>query len=208
MTASRLDFIHVFEPATAPGTRRRCCVLHGTGGNEHDLCRSAARSCPGAAFLSPRGKVLERGMPRFFRRLAEGVFDLEDLQAPDRRARDFVARCRRALRLRSAPRDRRRLFKRREHRRERCSCLRPGTLQAALLFSPMVPIVPDPLPDLHGVQGLHQRRPPDPLVAPANTQHLADAARASRRRRHVALDRRRPRSGRRRRRCCGGVAKG
>ena len=54
-------------------------LLHGTGGNENDLLGLGAQLLPGAALLSPRGKVLENGMPRFFRRLAEGVFDLNDL---------------------------------------------------------------------------------------------------------------------------------
>ena len=54
-------------------------LLHGTGGNERDLIPLGRELDPNAALLSPRGKILENGMPRFFRRLAEGVFDLEDL---------------------------------------------------------------------------------------------------------------------------------
>lgn len=54
-------------------------LLHGTGGNEHDLISIAEMISPQASILSVRGNVLENGMPRFFRRLEEGVFDIEDL---------------------------------------------------------------------------------------------------------------------------------
>jgi phospholipase/carboxylesterase len=74
-----LGFEHVFEPAGTPAPPVGLLLLHGTGGNESDLLPLGRVLLPGAALLSPRGKVLERGMPRFFRRLAEGVFDQEDL---------------------------------------------------------------------------------------------------------------------------------
>ena len=82
--SSPLTFEHVFTPAgpSAP----TLLLLHGTGGNEHDLV-PLGRLMPGAHVLSPRGQVLENGMPRFFRRLAEGVFDIEDLK---RRAGDLA----------------------------------------------------------------------------------------------------------------------
>ena len=78
-----LGFIHRFIPATQPGVPP-LLLLHGTGGDENDLLPLGAQLSPGAALLSPRGKVLENGMPRFFRRLAEGVFDLPDLQGAHR----------------------------------------------------------------------------------------------------------------------------
>jgi phospholipase/carboxylesterase len=55
-------------------------LLHGTGHNEVDLIPLGHTIYPNSNLLSPRGKVLEHGMPRFFRRLAEGVFDMEDLK--------------------------------------------------------------------------------------------------------------------------------
>ena len=67
-------------------------LLHGTGGNEHDLLPLGETLVPDAAMLSPRGQVLERGMPRFFRRLAEGVFDLEDLERRTHELARFVER--------------------------------------------------------------------------------------------------------------------
>src|SRR5246127_5158832 len=82
------DFIHEFVPGTSS---RTLLLLHGTGGNERDLIPLGRELDSKAALLSPRGKVLENGMPRFFRRLAEGVFDLEDLKYRTNELADFVA---------------------------------------------------------------------------------------------------------------------
>src|ERR1700720_2637567 len=76
-----LKFVHDFIPATARDSGVTLLLLHGTGGDEHDLVPLGKELLPGAALLSPRGRVLENGMPRFFRRLAEGVFDINDLIA-------------------------------------------------------------------------------------------------------------------------------
>ena len=82
------DFIHEFVPGSSS---RTLLLLHGTGGNERDLIPLGRELDPNAALLSPRGKVLENGMPRFFRRLAEGVFDLDDLKRRTNELADFVA---------------------------------------------------------------------------------------------------------------------
>src|ERR1700758_3269119 len=82
------DFIHEFVPGNSP---RTLLLLHGTGGNERDLIQLGRELDPNASLLSPRGKVLENGMPRFFRRLAEGLFDLEDLKKRTNELADFVA---------------------------------------------------------------------------------------------------------------------
>ena len=84
-----LSFIHRFEPGTRPSAKP-LLVLHGTGGNESDLIPLARMMAPDAPLLSPRGKVLEHGMPRFFRRLAEGVFDEDDVRARAHELADFV----------------------------------------------------------------------------------------------------------------------
>src|SRR5438876_3634554 len=81
------DFIHEFIPGDSPCT---LLLLHGTGGNERDLIALGRELDAKAALLSPRGKVLENGMPRFFRRLAEGVFDLQDLEYRTNELADFV----------------------------------------------------------------------------------------------------------------------
>jgi phospholipase/carboxylesterase len=84
-----LSFIHRFEPGTQPASRP-LLILHGTGGNESDLLPLGKMISPGAPLLSPRGKVLEHGMPRFFRRLAEGVFDEDDVRSRAHELADFV----------------------------------------------------------------------------------------------------------------------
>src|SRR5438132_959517 len=83
------SFVHVFKPGSTPDAPV-LLLLHGTGSNEHGLLPLGSQLLPGAALLSPRGRVLERGMPRFFRRLAEGVFDLEDLKFRAGELADFV----------------------------------------------------------------------------------------------------------------------
>ena len=92
MTTTKLSFAHRFEPAT--GENRPLLLLHGTGGDETDLLPLGRAVAPGAALLSPRGQVLENGMPRFFRRLREGVFDEADVVRRANELADFVAEAR------------------------------------------------------------------------------------------------------------------
>ena len=73
-TATTTDFVHIHEPGS-DAARPPLLLLHGTGGDERDLLGLGRAVAPGATLLSPRGKVLEGPMPRFFRRLSEGVFD-------------------------------------------------------------------------------------------------------------------------------------
>src|SRR5437763_8263301 len=76
-----LGFIHLFLPAPDAASGETLLVLHGTGGDENDLIGIGQVVAPGAAILSPRGNVLENGAPRFFRRLAEGVFDPKEVRS-------------------------------------------------------------------------------------------------------------------------------
>ena len=89
-SSSELGLIHQFIPASTRPDQVTLLLLHGTGGNEQDLIPLGQELYPRAAILSPRGKVLESGMPRFFRRLAEGVFDIEDLKFRTHELADFV----------------------------------------------------------------------------------------------------------------------
>ncbi|MBK5187447.1 MAG: alpha/beta hydrolase [Gemmatimonadaceae bacterium] len=78
-SAADLELVHRFTTGEPPNASTTLLLLHGTGGDENDLVPLGQSLLPGAAILSPRGAVRERGAPRFFARLAEGVFDLEDL---------------------------------------------------------------------------------------------------------------------------------
>jgi len=87
---SELSFVHRWEPGASGERRPTLLLLHGTGGSEHDLIDLGRSLLPGANLLSPRGRVSENGMARFFRRLAEGVFDLDDLKIQTAALADFV----------------------------------------------------------------------------------------------------------------------
>jgi len=165
-----LGFVHTFQaPATTDAPT--LLLLHGTGGNERDLLPVASMLAPDAGVLSPRGKVLERGMPRFFRRLAEGVFDLEDLGRRTIELADFVAAAAAHYGF-----DPRRVvavgFSNGANIAASLLLLRPETLGGAVLFRAMVPIVPDPLPTIPGTPVLLSNGRLDPLVSPAETERL------------------------------------
>ena len=170
-----LGFSHIYQPPASPGSPI-LLLLHGTGGSEHDLLPLARMIDPDAGVLSPRGKVLERGMPRFFRRLAEGVFDIEDLKFRTSELADFVAAASAhygfdAARVVAAG------FSNGANIAASLLLLRPGVLRSAMLFSPMVPLEPDAPPHLAGLEVLIGAGRTDPLVDPANTQRLADLLR-------------------------------
>ena len=88
-----LSFIHRFEKGAEPDARA-LLLLHGTGGDENDLIPLGRMIAPGAPLLSPRGKVLENGMPRFFRRFAEGRFDEDDVRHRAQELADFIEQAR------------------------------------------------------------------------------------------------------------------
>ncbi|HEX6106139.1 MAG TPA: alpha/beta hydrolase [Gemmatimonadales bacterium] len=163
-------FQHRFLPGTDPAAPP-LLLLHGTGGNEEDLLPFGEALRPGAARLSPRGQVLENGMPRFFRRLAEGVFDLEDLRARTHQLADFVEAAEREYAI-GPP-----LavgFSNGANIAAAVLLLRPGTLRGALLLRPMVPLVPESLPALEGAPVQIVAGRTDPIVAPAQTEALAE----------------------------------
>ena len=168
MTA--LSFVHHYHAAAAPGAPT-LLLLHGTGGNELDLLPLAADLLPGAGVLSPRGKVLEQGMARFFRRLSEGVFDLEDLRLRTAELADFVTAAAEHYQF-----DRTQViavgFSNGANIAGSLLLLRPEILRRAVQFRAMVPIVPDPLPSIPRTPVLVSNGRADPIVSAEETERL------------------------------------
>ncbi|HEU5041325.1 MAG TPA: alpha/beta hydrolase [Gemmatimonadales bacterium] len=182
MTHTQLAFRHRYLPGSDPAAPT-LLLLHGTGGTEDDLLPLGEALLPGAGRLSPRGQVLENGMPRFFRRLAEGVFDLDDLRLRTHQLADFVDAARREYGI-GAP-----IavgFSNGANIAASVLLLRPGTLSGALLLRPMVPLVPDPIPALDGTPVQIVAGRGDPIVPPPQTEALADLLRRAGAR--VAID--------------------
>jgi predicted esterase len=164
------DFIHEFVPGTS---NRTLLLLHGTGGNERDLIPLGRELDPNAALLSPRGKVLENGMPRFFRRLAEGVFDLEDLKRRTNELADFVAA---AARHYGFATDQLVTVGYSNGANIAASMLlfRPEALPIAILFRAMVPLFPETQPNLSPARVWIGAGTNDPIIPMSGTKALAE----------------------------------
>ena len=169
------DFIHEFVPGAS---NRTLLLLHGTGGNERDLIPLGRELDPRAALLSPRGKILENGMPRFFRRLAEGVFDLEDLRNRTNELADFVAAAAQHYGFASdnvvAVG-----YSNGANIAASMLWLRPEILRGAVLFRVMVPLVPESLPDLSSVRVWIGAGSDDPIIPTSETQRLVELLRSA-----------------------------
>lgn len=168
----RPGFIHQFVAATDPHANVTLVMLHGTGGNERDLLPLGKALLPGADLLSPRGKVLENGMPRFFRRFAEGVFDVEDLKART----DELARFLDAAVARYQLQDKKLVaagYSNGANIAASLILLHPERLSAAVLFRAMVPFQPDTLRDLSRLSVLIGAGRADPIVGADAPQELA-----------------------------------
>ena len=175
MVPADLGFRHRFIPAphkAAPVL----LLLHGTGGDESDLIpmgEQLAQAIPGGAhLLSPRGKTLENGVPRFFRRLAEGVFDIEDLKFRAAELARFIESAAQVYGF-----DARKViavgYSNGANIAVAVLLLHPGVLSAAILLRPMIPFEPEKTPDLTGVRIFIAGGQRDPIVPPGQTQRLA-----------------------------------
>jgi phospholipase/carboxylesterase len=167
------DFIHRFEAGDP--RRPALLALHGTGGDENDLVGLARMIDRGAPVLSPRGRVLENGMPRFFRRLAEGVFDQEDLRFRTQELAAFLEDA--AARYRVDPARLVPVGYSNGANIAASLLLSPvGSIRfaGAILLRPMVPFEPETLPDRRGTPILVSASRNDPIVPPASTERLTE----------------------------------
>lgn len=171
-TPAFTSYIHRFLPAQDEQQRTTLLLLHGTGGDENDLIELGRILAPGAALLSPRGNVLENGMPRFFRRFAEGVFDVADLTIRTNELADFIGSASEAYGFDPA-----RVvavgFSNGANIAASMLLLRPLALSAAVLFHPMVPFVPEHMPNLANRPVFIAAGRADPIVPQAETERLA-----------------------------------
>ena len=156
-----LSFLHRFQAGTDPAAPP-LLLLHGTGGSEDNLLPLGRAVAPGSALLAPRGQVLENGMPRFFRRLAEGVFDEADLRRRTAELARFVAEARTAYGL-AAPIALG--FSNGANIAAAMLLLQPRALAGAILLRAMVPLAEPPVLLLSGAA--------DPIVPAHNAVRLA-----------------------------------
>jgi len=168
-------FVHRFDPAEEPGAPT-LLLLHGTGGDENDLLPLGRMLDKRAALLSPRGKVLENGMPRFFRRLSMGVFDEEDLVNRTHELASFVEEAASEYGL-----DPKRLFavgfSNGANIAASLLLLRPDLLAGAVLLRAMTPFELETLPDLSDTPVYLAAGRSDQMIPPESTERLAELLR-------------------------------
>lgn len=172
------DWTHRWVPGAAGAASPTVLLLHGTGGDESDLIPLGAELAPGASLLSPRGQVSERGMPRFFRRHAEGVFDEADIRA---RVPVLAAFVRSAAATYGFALDS--LFalgySNGANMAASLLLLEPGLLRGAVLLRAVMPLEPATIPALGGTPVLISDGKTDPYAPAERGQRLADALTAA-----------------------------
>jgi phospholipase/carboxylesterase len=169
------EFVHRLIPSETPEAPT-LLLLHGTGGDENDLLPIGPMIARGAALLSPRGKVMEGGMPRFFRRLAEGVFDHADVERRTEELADFAARTQAAhgLALPIAVG-----FSNGANIAAAILHRRPEVLSGAILFRAMLPLPYPPRTALTGKRILIVSGATDPIIPAHDAAALAERLRAA-----------------------------
>jgi predicted esterase len=170
-SATDLELIHRFTTGEGRNASTTLLMLHGTGGDENDLVPLGESLLPGAAILSPRGAVTERGAPRFFKRLAEGVFDLEDLAMRTQQMIRFVTGATAKYEL-----DPSRIiavgFSNGANIAASVMLTGPVPFSHAILFRAMVPFEPDHPAKLGGMPVLLSSGEWDPIASPPHARRL------------------------------------
>lgn len=173
---NQLGFVHKFIPSEGSKDQNSVTLLllHGTGGDETDLIPIARMlDITNASILSPRGKVIENGMPRYFRRLSEGIFDIEDLKFRTNELAEFVQNASKTYAL-----NLNRIvaigYSNGANIAASVILLRPEILSNAILFRPMIPLVPNTLPKLSSKRVLISAGSHDPIVDSYQTKDLFD----------------------------------
>lgn len=168
-----LGFIHRFVPAQHSTSGETLIILHGTGGDENNLLGIGQAVAPGAALLSLRGNVLENGAPRFFKRLAEGVFDPKEVRS---RAEELARFIRAAISNYGL--DASRVYALGYSNGANIAStvifIEPGLLQGAVLFRPMLVFEPEELDDLSGSSVFISAGRMDPIVPVSSVERLAE----------------------------------
>ncbi len=169
------EFIHEYVPATHPNAPT-LLLLHGTGGDESSLLSLGQQLAPEAALLSPRGKVLEGSYPRFFRRKAEGVLDMEDLILRSHELADWIAVSSREYGI--APGSLIALgYSNGANIAASILLLRPESFKRAVLLRAMIPLVPEQAPDLSEASVLMESGTVDSLIPLPQSEKLAQMLR-------------------------------
>jgi predicted esterase len=167
-----MEFIHHYIPGDETPARRVLLLLHGTGGDENDMIPLGRDLDPSAALLSLRGNVLENGMPRFFRRLAEGVFDEEDVVRRANELADFIPAA--AAKYEFDPEKLTAFgYSNGANIAAAVFLLRPGVIRSAILLRAMVPLTPAARPDLSGTRIMICSGTRDPIIPLENAERLA-----------------------------------
>jgi len=164
-----LGFIHRYEPGDPSLT---LLLLHGTGGSEDDLLSIGRAVAPKASLLSPRGKSLDEGMPRFFRRFGEGQFDEKDIVFRSNELADFVAAAAAKYKF-GAQRVFALGYSNGANIAAAMLLLRPEALAGGMLLRAMVPLMPELPPDMSGKQVLLCEGKNDGMVSVENANRLA-----------------------------------
>jgi phospholipase/carboxylesterase len=163
-----MDFVHKFVPGRLPVT---VLLLHGSGGDENDLLPIAPALAPGAAFLSPRGNVLEHGARRFFSYPGPGGFDAEEVRQRVDELADWVGRMATQYAF-----DANRLYalgySNGANMAGAIMLLRPSAIAGACLFRSRAVVTPATPPDLRGAPVLICAGQTDHLIPPSDSEAL------------------------------------